>query len=41
MSIMGFVKEFEPLVNWMIDFWNQLLHIEITSSTLMKEHFQV
>ena len=41
MSITGLVKEFELPVKWMIDFWNQLLHIEITSSTLMKEHFQV
>ena len=32
-----FVKDFEGLVKWTSNFWNQLVHREIYPSTIMKE----
>ena len=32
-----FVKDFEGLVKWTSNFWNQLIHREIYPSTIMKE----
>ena len=32
-----FVKDFEALVQWTSNFWNQLVHTEIYLSTIIKE----